>query len=779
MRNLTSKVMKTPLPRRLNRLKPAFFGVALWLLVIMPWPPSTAQNSQSKRQLEKISVHPEKNSQRRIALVIGNGAYQNASRLSNPPNDAEDIATALRQLGFELVGNSAHVNQNADQMKHLIVDFGEMLNGGGVGLFYYAGHGVQSQGHNYLIPVEANILRERTLEFDAVDVNRVLAQMDAAGNGFNIVILDACRNNPFTRSWRDASQGLAQVNAPEGTLIAYSTSPGRVADDGKGRNGTYTAELLRQMSLPGVVIEEMFKSVRVGVRTATKNQQTPWESSSLVGTFCLAGCGLKNAANDSKSSLSAGDADGEFWLTIRNSSDPEDFRAYLKGFPSGRFVANAQNNLRRLEAANSARTNSGTSKPEDAKSAPGKPSATLRNKYGIEMVWIPSGSFPMGSENGNIDEQPVHRISLSNGFYMGRYEVTQAQWKAVMGITMDQQRDQVNASWPLRGEGDAYPVYYVSWQDAQEFIGRLNQMNDGYAYRLPTEAEWEYACRAGTSGDYAGDLDSTAWYGNNSGRRYLDAAEMLRNDRNNYMQRLGDNGNQAHAVGTKQANAFGLSDMQGNVWEWCEDWYDENYYKNSPSSDPRGPTGGTYRVMRGGAWSLDAPNCRTALRHWVTPTRRMDISGFRVVAIERTSNDSYRLEARNKISPRTADSIGLTLALQQCKLANTAVVCDMTITSNDTDRKLDLFTYQLSNPSRLFDDSGNEFLVAQVRLANRVGEHVLATLIAGVPVKASLRFEGISAQANRISLLRIRGTLLFSTDVRDLTVEFRDVLLDK
>src|SRR6266705_182031 len=176
-----------------------------WHLRIKPWPSLSAQNPQSKRQLEKESVQSPKNSQRRIALVIGNGAYQNASRLTNPPNDAEDVAVALRRLGFELVGNSAHVNQSADQMKRLIVDFGEILNAGGVGLFYYAGHGVQSQGHNYLIPVEANILRERTLEFDAVDVNRVLAQMDAAGNGFNIVILDACRNNPFTRSWRDAS----------------------------------------------------------------------------------------------------------------------------------------------------------------------------------------------------------------------------------------------------------------------------------------------------------------------------------------------------------------------------------------------------------------------------------------------------------------------------------------------------------------------------------------------------------------------------------------------
>jgi uncharacterized caspase-like protein len=198
--------------------------------------------------------------------------------------------------------------KTGDQMKRLIVGFGEKLSSGGVGLFYYAGHGVQSQGHNYLIPVEANLLKEKTLEFDAVELDRVLREMEAAGNGFNIVILDACRNNPFSRSWRDASQGLAQVNASGGTLIAYATGPGRVASDGDGRNGTYTGELLRQMRKPSVTIEEMFKAVRVGVEAATKDQQTPWESSSLVGTFCFAGgCGnstaTSNTTGDTNSSV--------------------------------------------------------------------------------------------------------------------------------------------------------------------------------------------------------------------------------------------------------------------------------------------------------------------------------------------------------------------------------------------------------------------------------------------------------------------------------------------
>jgi len=334
-----------------------FLGLAVISLPLR----SSAQAPQGNRQLNRDQSQQSKPiPQRRVALVIGNGAYQNASRLANPVNDATDVATALRELGFELVGGQAHVNLNADQMKRLVVDFGDMLSSGGVGLFYYAGHGVQSQGHNYLIPVEANLLKEKTLEFDAVDVNRVLAQMDAAGNGFNIVILDACRNNPFSRSWRDSSQGLAQVNAPEGTLIAYATSPGRVASDGDGRNGTYTAELLRQMRKPGVTIEETFKWVRAAVKAATKDQQTPWESSSLVGAFCFAGgCGngaaTNNAASDTNSSavsrVDPAAIELSYWDSIKNSTDLEDFKSYLQKYPDGQFASLAKNKINSLEAS--------------------------------------------------------------------------------------------------------------------------------------------------------------------------------------------------------------------------------------------------------------------------------------------------------------------------------------------------------------------------------------------------------------------------------------------
>src|SRR6185295_11482083 len=154
-----------------------------------------------------------------------------------------------------------------------------------VGLFYYAGHGMQVRGANYLIPVNADIEREDEVQFQAVDANAVLSKMDSAKNALNIMILDACRNNPFARSYRSGAKGLAQMDAPSGTLISFATAPGSVASDGTGKNGLYTEHFLKAMHSPGMPIEQVFKQVRIGVTRATKDQQIPWESSSLKGDF--------------------------------------------------------------------------------------------------------------------------------------------------------------------------------------------------------------------------------------------------------------------------------------------------------------------------------------------------------------------------------------------------------------------------------------------------------------------------------------------------------------
>ena len=218
--------------------------------------------------------------EQRIALVIGNGAYS-AGPLKNPVNDATDMATALKRAGFTV---TLKKNANLQEMVEAIENFGNNLKRGGVGLFYYAGHGVQVSSVNYLLPVSSKINKESDVRFQAVDAGRVLAEMENANNGLNIVILDACRDNPFGKSFRSSSRGLAIVaNAPSGTFISYSTGAGQVASDGEGKNSPYTRALLENISKPGLTINKVFMNVRSKVKKETG--QVPWELSSLEGDF--------------------------------------------------------------------------------------------------------------------------------------------------------------------------------------------------------------------------------------------------------------------------------------------------------------------------------------------------------------------------------------------------------------------------------------------------------------------------------------------------------------
>jgi len=221
----------------------------------------------------------------RTALVIGNSAYPTAP-LKNPVNDATDMAAALKRLGFDV---TLLTDATMRQMEEAVRAFGLKLRGGGIGLFYFAGHGVQVAGENYLVPVNAAIQSEGAVKSGSLNAGLVLAKMEDAGNGPNVVILDACRNNPFARSFRSAEAGLARMDAPTGSLIAYATAPGHVASDGEGRNGLYTQYLLRNIATPGLSISDMFMNVREGVVRDSGKKQVPWENTSLIGRFSLAG----------------------------------------------------------------------------------------------------------------------------------------------------------------------------------------------------------------------------------------------------------------------------------------------------------------------------------------------------------------------------------------------------------------------------------------------------------------------------------------------------------
>jgi len=245
------------------------------------------QQAQQREQEEKLviaqsAVVPTQ-SGKRIALVVGNSKY-NARPLKNPINDADDISKALKSSNFEVIDLR---NATLPQMRTAVRQFGDRLLQNDVGLVYYSGHGVEVKGRNYFIPVNADIQREDEIADQGLDVSLILEKMSTAGKGVNILIVDACRDDPFGRSFRSSSRGLAQMEAPRGTIIAYATSPGKVASDGdsKERNSPYTKHLVKAMQAPNKPIEQVFKEVRRGVQDETKNQQTPWENTSLSGDF--------------------------------------------------------------------------------------------------------------------------------------------------------------------------------------------------------------------------------------------------------------------------------------------------------------------------------------------------------------------------------------------------------------------------------------------------------------------------------------------------------------
>jgi carboxyl-terminal processing protease len=298
-------------------------------------------------------------------LVIGNSAYKgDLPALPNPANDAKLMAQSLKNVGFDVIEA-----EDADQlsMKKAIVAFGDKLTAAGssaTGLFFYAGHGVQVGGENYLIPVDAQIQKEADVDLAAVSASSVMKQMDFAGSAVNIVILDACRNNPLAANSRGMTRGLAELQSkPRGSFIAYSTSPGSTAADGDSANSPYTKALAETIQEPGISISDVFQEVRTKVLAATGNQQTPWDSSSLTGRFYFkppTDAPAQQTASltpQAPTTASTGSVvqdqklayEKEFWDSVKDSGDPDSIQLYLDKYPNGYFVDPANAKLAELK----------------------------------------------------------------------------------------------------------------------------------------------------------------------------------------------------------------------------------------------------------------------------------------------------------------------------------------------------------------------------------------------------------------------------------------------
>ena len=319
----------------------------------------------------------------RVALVIGNAAYRHAGVLRNPLNDAESIEAALKPLGFDVIKVT---NADRSQMVRAMGDFAKRLKADGIGLFFYAGHGIQTAGNNYLIPIDADIQEEYDTSFLGINVNDVLRVMEGAGTRFNMLLLDACRDNPFERRFRSAggSRGLAPIEAPRGALIAFATAPGKTAADGDGTNGLFTSEFLKAIARPGHSIDEMLKETGAGVEKASGNKQVPWINSSYRGKFYLhadtaavpagAPAAAPTAATPETIELAA-------WNAVATTTSPNLLQAFLREFPEGRFAGLARAKLEEAEKAAVTRKAAPAAAPAQPPARPAAAVSEKRERY--------------------------------------------------------------------------------------------------------------------------------------------------------------------------------------------------------------------------------------------------------------------------------------------------------------------------------------------------------------------------------------------------------------
>ena len=598
--------------------------------------------------------------QKRVALVIGNSAYQHTPKLTNPKNDATDMVVVLKKHGFQVL-EGFDLDKVAFDRK--IRDFAAALASAQAGVFFYAGHGLQVSGHNYLVPVDAQLSTASALDFEMVRLDLVHRTMEREAQT-NILFLDACRDNPLARNLARAmgtrsteiGRGLAQVEGGVGTLISFSTQPGNVALDGAGRNSPFAGALVKQLATSNDDLSAILIGVRNDVMKETQRRQVPWEHSALTGRFYFDPAGQTTAPPTV--ALPRLSEAAEAWGAVKDSTSVAALEAYVARYkdtfyaelarqriddlkkqqvavattpPAARPAAPAKDPLlpglidKTLDVVLPRDKPAGRCEGVEAPVAGGrrclKPKESFRDCPECpEMVVIPAGEFLMGSpdtEEGHaIGESPQHAVRIQNPFAVGKFEVSFAEWDACASASGCGGVRPNDAGW---GRGNL-PVIRVSWQDAKTFVTWLNSRT-GKTYRLLTEAEWEYVARAGSGGAF--------WWGNAvipTQANYNSA-----DDHGSYggSQKAAAK-NRTVPVNSFAANPFGLYNVHGNVFEWVEDCWHPNYIGAPNDGAARIVDNCTHRMIRGGAWSVGPIGMRAASRSWYPPTDRGRDIGFRV-----------------------------------------------------------------------------------------------------------------------------------------------------
>ncbi|MES2935940.1 MAG: SUMF1/EgtB/PvdO family nonheme iron enzyme [Pseudomonadota bacterium] len=571
----------------------------------------------------------------RHALLIGNDSYQSVPKLRNARGDAEAMGRALRKAGYEI---TLVKDRSLKQLKDDIRLFKTQLHEGDEVVLFYAGHGVQIGAMNYLLPIDVRSDTEDQVTDDGLALSKVLEDIREQRPALTLAIIDACRDNPFKGKGRAiGGRGLTGVGGATGQMVIYSAGEGqqaldRLGDNDPDKNGVFTRVFIKEMETVGVSVDQVARRVREQVNSMArkvKHDQVPAIYDQVLGQFyfyapsATAGAsasGVVAAADTNPAVLELA-----FWNSVKDSRDISELQEYLNKYPKGQFAGLVQTRKLSIEQsqrlsnqAASAKQNAAPASADAQETAFWKNVENVNSAAGYQsyLAKYPAGAFvatargrlatPKVEADAKLEKSfrdcpdcaemiNIPKNNLVQAFALSKTEVTQAQWRNIMGTSPSQFKS-----------CDDCPVEQVSWNDTKEFLSRLNRKT-GKQYRLPTESEWEYACRAGGNNDYCGtnNVDDAAWFQSNSASK-------------------------THAVATKQINAYGIADMNGNVWEWVDDCWHAN--DNGVPKDGSLWAGGdcTKHAVRGGSWVNAARDLRASFRIYNDSSQRLSIIGFRL-----------------------------------------------------------------------------------------------------------------------------------------------------
>jgi formylglycine-generating enzyme required for sulfatase activity len=629
--------------------------------------------------------------QTRVALVIGNSRYTHVPALPNPANDAADIGASLERLGFAV---RRITNGTSEDMRLAVRDFLPQTRRAEMAVIFFAGHGIEIGGENWLIPVDAELNEDISVEQEAIAL-RSLVPVVGAASKLGLIILDACRNNPFMVRMqrrlpvRAVGRGLTRVEPTGSVLVAYAAKDGTTASDGPGRNSPFTSALLRYIETPGLEVNYLFRNVREAVLNATNFRQEPV----VYGALPSAEIYFKRGTEPAVAVVTPVDTDpaGRVWKTTQNTASVavlEDFIRQFGDTPYGAMARARLDEMRKeitsLASPVSPEPSAPRAKltavvPPTAPTVPsvacesGRISVSMPSRMSVpltaneecalrpgdvfkecsrcpEMVVLPAGAFTMGSaesEKDHIEEEsPQHEVTFARQFAVGRFHVTVDQFAVFVAETgydtgskcqtfeggkLEERRGR---SWRSPGftQHGSHPVVCLNWNDAKAYADWLARKT-GKAYRLMTEAEWEYAARARTQpGTYP-----QYWFGDDETElcHYANVADQLAKSiiaRTKAWAGASCSDGYAYTapVGSFAANGFGLHDMLGNASQWTGDCFHDDYAGAPP--DGSAWTSGDCRIRpsRGGSWYNFPRNLRAAARIWANASYRLNYLGFRL-----------------------------------------------------------------------------------------------------------------------------------------------------